>query len=392
MANKSVTWLDEYLGYTSVYTDAPPEFHRFIGLSMVGSAIGDKCFYQSGDHTLYPNIWLIILGNSTFMRKSTSLRFGKNILMRHYPTRVYPNEYSIEKLLEILKEHRIGTFFHFEFISFMNLLNRDYMAGMKNLFTELFDVPETFIRKTKQMEINIERPVISMIAATTNSWFLERVQESDLDGGFLPRFLFVPAISKPKFKLPIKMDMKDKEEVAHNLAELVTTVAVDINGEHDFIMDSESEKLYATWCEGHEQRCIDDPQRYRNFTVRHGDYLLKLAMIHQVLLDNKNFEITSQAMTAAIKDITFLGEKIKYLCEGELAFTKEDRTKLKIKKLISASGIKGISQADLLRKSHLMSDHLRKNLETLKEELYIEEEMIDTGADKKTKIWKSKND
>jgi len=392
MANsKEATWLDEYIGYTTIYSDAPPEFHRYVGLAIIGAALGDSCFYQSGDHTLYTNIWLIILGNSTFMRKSTSLRFGKNILMRHYPTRIYPNEYSIEKMLEILKENSVGTFFHFEFISFMNLLNRDYMAGMKNLFTELFDVPETFTRKTLNKEIIINKPVISMIAATTNSWFLERVQESDLEGGFLPRFLFMPAIKKPKFKLPIKMDPENKERIARHLAEMVNTIKMDANGDHDFILTEESESLYAKWCESHEQRCITDPQRYRSFTVRHGDYLLKLAMIHQVMLDNASFDITTEAMNRAIKDITYLGEKMQILCEGELAFTKEARAILKIKKIIDQNP-DGISQSDILRRSHMLSDQLRKVLDTLKEELHITSELINTGADKPTIMWKPLND
>jgi hypothetical protein len=294
-------------------------------------------------------------------------------------------------MLEILKENRVGIFFHFEFISFMNLLNRDYMAGMKNLFTELFDVPEVFTRKTLNKEIIIDRPVISMLAATTNSWFLERVQESDLEGGFLPRFLFMPAIKKPKFKLPIKMDKEDKEQVSRHLAEIVNTISQDSNGEHDFSMDKVAEGLYADWCEAHEHRCITDPQRFRSFTVRHGDYLLKLAMIHQILLDNKSFIITQEAMQIAIRDITYLGEKMKVLCEGELAFTREDKSKLKIKKIIEQHP-EGISQSDILRRSHMLSDQLRKVLDTLKEELHITSESVAIGGDKPTTIWKPLND
>lgn len=389
---KEGTWLDEYEGYLKTYTDAPPVYQRFIGLTIAGNAIGEKCFYQAGDQALYPNIWLIILGNSTFMRKTTSLRFGKNVLTRHFPHNLYPNEYSIERLLEILKENPTGIFIHEEFISFMSLLNRDYMAGMKNLFTELFDVPETFTRKTQKTEIIINRPVISMLAATTNTWFLEKVQESDLEGGFLPRFLYAPAIKKPKFKKKVKMDPADKLMVATHLKEMVMGITLDQNNEHDFTMDKEADNTYSEWCEAHEQRCIDDPQRFRSFTVRHGDYLLKIAMIHQVMLDNKTFTLTAEAMNRAIKDINHLGDMMKTLCEGELAFTKEGKSKLKVKKIIMESGEKGITQADVLRRSHLMSDQLRKILDTLKEEQYVSDEMIDTGADKKTRVWKPIND
>jgi len=387
MADKN--WLEKYIDYARKYTDAPIEFHRYIGLNILGSAIGDKAFFQFGDTTLYPNLWMVIIAPSSLFRKSTAITLCKNIFIRQFPERIYPNEFSIEKLLEIIKENRIGLFIHYEFITFMNMMNRDYMAGAKNLFTELFDVPETFIRKTRNMEIIITKPVISMLAATTMEWFLEQIKESDIEGGFLPRFLYIPAIIKSKsIVLPPKVDKDKKLELSIELKKIVDNINPNQDEGHCFDIDKGATELYEGWNEYYEKIILDERRRYKSFMVRHSSYLLKIAIIYQCLLDGNSPDITCEAMGLAIKDINSLGDKLKRLCEDEMAFTKDEKAKLKIKKIIEARK-EGISQSEIGRRSGMLSNQLRQILDTLKEEKYILDSMVDTGGDKPTKIWKS---
>lgn len=387
----SETWIDLYQEYASKYTDAPAEFHKYVGLSMIAAAIGNKAYFRFGDMTIYPNLWVIILAPTSLFRKSTVIKMGTSILSRSSTTTLYPNEFSIEKLLEVIKESPTGLFVLYEFITFMSLLNRDYMAGAKSMLTEFFDVPEEFCRKTMGKDFMIKKPVINILAATTADWFLEQVNERDIDAGFLPRFLYVPSIAKIKtMALPPAVNTEEKAVLAKGLSAIVGTITnANINGEIEFAISPTAKELYENWYSKHEKLITHDKQRYKTFMNRHSIYIIKLAIIYQCIIEITQGEnaISAEAMTLAIRDVDHLGNKIKELCDQEMAFTRDDKHKMKIRKIIQGCP-QGISQNDLLRRSGMLAKQLSLVLETLVEESRIECDFIDTGGAKKTKLWR----
>ena len=68
---------------------------------------------------------------------------------------------------------------------------RPYNLGGKALITEWYDKDDDFRRDTKASgTYYIYKPRLSILAASTVQWLTQNCQESDLMGGFLPRWLF----------------------------------------------------------------------------------------------------------------------------------------------------------------------------------------------------------
>ena len=361
-------WINDYKDYCCEITDAPPEYHQYVGLSLIGSLLGKKVYFLMGDTEIYPNLWMILLAPSSLYRKSTSIHLGCKIISSINRDIFYPPQFSQEKILEILNEKSSGLFVFYEFLSFTKMLEKEYMAGTKAIFTELFDVPDYFSRKTKSVEVNIKKPCISILSATTVNWFLEAIKEQDMMGGFLPRFLYVPAQTKLKDNpLPDPVDKALKRKIATQLHFLISPI---LNTKDPIClkMSSESKKLYINWYSKYSDLINFQTMKHKTFMVRFNIYLIKFAIICQSLEGFKDNYIHYPAMEKAIAYINCLEQKIINLCEDELAFTFADKSKKKILKIIREGQEDGVKKSEILHKSGMLSHYLNKVLSSLIEE------------------------
>ena len=286
--------------------------------------------------------------------------------------------------MEILEIQPQGTFVFYEFLSFLGLLSRDYMQGAKAFLTDLYDTPSNYIRKTKLREINIKKPCINIISATTLDWFMEGLKRGDLMGGFLPRFLFVPARNKLKsIYLPPPADENVKAMLVNELRNLTRS---ELTGEMTF--SDEARKLYEEWCMKYESN-IQQNNKYNElllgFLIRLEIYFLKFAMLENI---NRFHSLTIRPET--IKTITqvinWLVNQTTNLVSEEITFTKFQKDRKKIIKMITPEGI---TRRELIRSTHLSLKELNPVLETLLQEEAIYIDFIKTSG-KSTILYKIK--
>jgi len=355
-----------YVNYAESITDAPIEFHNFMGIAGMGCVLGNKVHFPFGDTNIYPNIWIILLAPSSAYRKTTALNIIKRLLLRVDPALVYPNEFSHEKIQEILSQKPYGSFFFSEFITLMGLLNRDYMAGCKAFLADLFDCPVVYERQTKGNNTRIENPAVSIFSATTIEWFLEMVKETDIYGGFLPRFLIVPAYSKTKdMPIPPRVDQVKQKALIDELEEISK-----VSGEA-YLTDG-ARKLHGQWYSRFSE-CADGT-RFNAFYQRLQTYILKFAMIIQVS-KNRGLEITEDSMQEAIGYMDWLSNNMRIIEDNELTFGKVQKDMKKVMGILRQRKTKGESETsrkDLLRATRLSSKELDNTTETL-----FEQEKID---------------
>jgi hypothetical protein len=139
-------WLHDYLRAVTPLTDAPVEFHLVSGLCALAAAVGNRLWTVSWGQSVYPHLWVVLVAPSSFWRKSTSINQAEALLREASPTSVYPSDFSREKFLRILAEQPGGVLTLKEFGGFLATLGRDYMGGMKENLTELYDGPDVFTR------------------------------------------------------------------------------------------------------------------------------------------------------------------------------------------------------------------------------------------------------
>ena len=211
-------YLQLYKEFCEEITDAPPNYHDHIGLLTVSLVLGNQIYLPFGDTRIYPNMWMILLGSSSFSRKTTAINIGKRLVSEVCPDRIYPNEFSHEKIQGLFKDRPAGCFFFSEFVTLMGLLSRDYLSATKGFLTDLYDSPYSYTRETLKSTVTISNPAISIASATTQEWFTDKMKESDVLGGFIPRFLMVmPSKKTRSIGIPPMADQTKRETLKYYL-------------------------------------------------------------------------------------------------------------------------------------------------------------------------------
>ena len=357
-----MTFLDIYKEYATEITDAPIEFHDYVGIATIGSTIGNKCFFPFGDSTIYPNFWLILTAPSSIYRKSTSLNIGRRLLYDFDATKVYPSEFSHERIIANISQQPAGTFYFSEFLTLLGLLSRDYMSPTKGFLTDVYDSFHEYRREISKVEYVIRNPAVSIHAATTLDWFIHRLKEDDIAGGFVTRFLIVPCKQKTQ-DLPIP-PMADPEK-RKKLLSIMHAISTLSGG---FYLSEEAKQLHKEW---YIRTSNVEIGKYSSFIQRLQIYILKFAMCLEVN-NSMSLKISGKSMKEAIAYVNYIVTSLKDIVENELAFTKEMRSVNKIKKILQEH--KEIKRSDLLRLSHLPVRDFNNAIETLMQSDLIKQE------------------
>jgi predicted transcriptional regulator len=316
----------DYMAFASETTDCPETFHWFVSYGIASAIIGRNCYFPFGDNNIYSNLWLILLAPSSEFRKSTALGIGLGILRKVNPTLVLASRFTEEALMADLTQNPQGLIPFFEFKTLLDLVKKDYNAGLKSFLTELYDVPEILSRKTKSGENKTERPFISIISATTSEWFLSSCKEDDFASGFLARFLFIPVVSKGKdLPIPPPADQTKKEALVNSLKK-----TQGIKG--TMSLSSAAREAHNEWYLKFKHR--EKIPQFRGIYSRLQIYLLKLSMIHSIMVF-QSLVINESSVKEAINLTNWLLTQFEGFAKTELAFNKFERNRKKILSLIT---------------------------------------------------------
>lgn len=279
--------LDDFLRmYLETYmpvTDAPAEYLVTAILPAIGAAISTNRWIKWGTKNIYPNIWAMLVGQSTLMRKSTALNIGSHILRqlneensdRHY---ILPNDGSLAGFLEVLNSEKNGILVHSEVASMLENMSKGYNLSMKSLFTDFFDVPSQHkIRMKGEGEIIIVKPIFGIASGTTMNWLKQNITKSDRESGFLARFLYCHREIKDRtLAIPCEADAQRVYQIRQIFGKLIQCEPMAIQ------LDKAFEEAYSSFYNEVEAMLrnplLDDGTK--SFLGRlQTDYYLKLTIL-----------------------------------------------------------------------------------------------------------------
>lgn len=354
-------WLHDYLSAVTPLTDAPVEFHLAAGLSAAAATLGNVRWAESWDQRVYPHLWTVLVAPSSFWRKSTSINSAERLLRDSAPSTLLPSDFSREKFLRILSEKPAGMLTLKEFGGFLAALGRDYMGGMKENLTELYDGPDVFVRSLQSGEITVRQPAITILAATTLDWLESRITDGDLRGGFLARFLFVTAKQKATPKaLTAAMHPVTRLGLQRGLNELFERPGGKVE------LQQPAAEMLDAWIFGWEDEVGRTNHRsdLSGFAVRLQSYALKFAMIYRASNtvgqdDRSDLVLDEQCVRQAIAYCRVLWANVAGLIDDEIATTREAK---ELRRLVSIIGA-GVTRSDALKLSKMRArdfdDYLR---------------------------------
>lgn len=224
------TLIDDYKDWAAVSTDAVPVYHE-LTIFMILSAL---CASGLECHTTYgmvrPNLWGLILGDSTLSRKTTAMKMGMSFIEEIDYNRILASDASAEGMLSGLssRPNQVSMFFRDEVSGFLESIRRkDYMAGLPEMMAQLYDVPPVYTRRLRKETITVTAPVFIFFGGGIQDKTYSLINEQLITSGFLPRFLVVSGkadLNTMRRTGPaIAANIEKRTEIAQHLHKLFDT-------------------------------------------------------------------------------------------------------------------------------------------------------------------------
>jgi hypothetical protein len=187
------TIIHDYLNWASEATDAVPEFHE-ICCAMVMSALMSTTLrlQTSRPDPIVPNLWAMILGESTLTRKSTAMDMGMGFIRDIAQDMEVASHASMEGLMSTLalRPRMVSIFFRDEITGFFSeLQKKDYLTDMDVTMTRLYDVPSRLTRVLKKDTYVVSQPIFIFFGGGVPDKMYSLINENHFASGFVPRFL-----------------------------------------------------------------------------------------------------------------------------------------------------------------------------------------------------------
>lgn len=288
-------------------TDAPLEYGEGAALATLASiTVGRRELdYGSG---IRPNLFLMLAGDSSAPRKSTSVGYAKKLVLDVDDQRVGPRDYTVEGLLKWMQEkdpatkktrNRV-TLFAEEFGSDLARMEA-YATTMSSDFCALYD-GETFEKvRAKSGSFRIERPRVNLFAACAFPMLRRYVKPRDWLNGFFMRFMFITPVNGYRNPYPIapKFPYPEYSACVTALKTLRDDLKTSAGSFAKLSLDQNAEAYYAhvmAQFQAFARTLGPVPQTY---LARFGVNILKLSLLYQVDIDPHSHVTTLAVQQAA---------------------------------------------------------------------------------------------
>jgi len=272
-------------------TEAATVFHKWVGMSVIASALRKKTFAKYGRLKYYPNLYIVLVADPGIARKSQSISFGVELISNVPDIITSADAVTKEALLQDLENcatdatmpdgtqlrHSSLSIISREFESFLGQKKEN--TKMLVLLTDLFDCQELPWKYRTKGSGNSTIPSIylNLLAATTPDSLASCLPSTAIGGGFTSRVLFIWADKRAK-KVAKPEDSPRTQELRDKLCKDLYLIST-ITGQYDFT--KEADHNWNEWYNSYEEMdttrlCKD--AAFNGWYSRKPTYILKLAV------------------------------------------------------------------------------------------------------------------
>ncbi len=198
-------FVERYVNWAQTLGDAAVQYHQAAAFVALSALLSGSIQLPTSFGAIVPNIWVCLLAGTTISRKSTSMGIVMGLLDEVDSSLLMATDGSMEGFAQALSERpgRVSIFFKDEFTGMLeSMMKKDYLAGMPEFFTDLYD-GKTRIRRLRKEEVKIKDPRLIIFAGGIKSRMQQLVTFEHVSSGFLPRFIFVTAETDPTKVKPL---------------------------------------------------------------------------------------------------------------------------------------------------------------------------------------------
>lgn len=369
------TFVERYIEWATGLGDAAPQYHVAGAFVALSSMLSGVVRLPTSFGNMYPNVWFMILADTTLTRKSTSMDIAMDLVAEIDEDILLATDGSLEGLFVALttRSGKPSVFLRDEFSGLLEqMTKRDYLAGMSEMLTKLYDGKQ-MKRVLRRETLEITDPRVIIYAGGIKSRTQEILTYDQVASGFLPRFLFITAesdITKVKpLGPPTTKDTTGRESVKAELTEISQwyrrQTMININGLQVAgpVITWDARLTEAAWVRYNQLEGLLNklgiesvaPEVYTPLYDRLGKSILKVALLLAAARQRSD-ELVVQADD--IVHAAYYGEQWRTYVHDVITSVGKGRDEKRLDavfKQIKVSGGGGLSRAKLMQKHHLSS-------------------------------------
>ncbi len=192
---RTETIIDTYKAWATTTTDAVEEFHELSSAILLSTLMAKTLRLHSNlPFKLIPNLWGMILGDSTLSRKTTAMDMAMDFVGDIDRELVIATDASAEGMVTALENRpgMVSVFFRDEITGLFEAMNKkDYLAALPEILTKMYDVPTFYTRQLAKKTITVTNPIFIFFGGGILDRTYTLIDEQYFLSGFLPRFLVV---------------------------------------------------------------------------------------------------------------------------------------------------------------------------------------------------------
>ena len=215
-------WLYAFRDWTIPRSEAQESLIIWSGLFTLASVAKRHVYFPRslmGSYEIFPNLYVIFVGPSSVIKKSTTVGYGEQLLQQIESINIAPSGTSSSMLIGKMAETVDGsmTIISSEFGTFIQTSQED----MYDILSDLYDgkIKHDYETRAHGAEY-ISHPCLNLFAATTPDW----LQDQPLyvvGGGFSARTIYVHETTTRKRQLYYNLHWPDfaklEKDLAHDL-------------------------------------------------------------------------------------------------------------------------------------------------------------------------------
>ena len=293
MSRELDNWLDSYLKYTD-NTESPVSYHTWCGLSVIAGALQRRVYLQWGlAETIYPNLYVVLIGPSGRTRKGTAIGIAKAMLKATAGVTVVPESSSGRQAMILAMKRASKNFedpidgkikFHCSVTAFSEelsvFLGQGDIAYLSNL-TDWYDSKDDWEYETVgRGKDSLQGLCLNLCGGTAPDWIQSMIPQEALGGGFTSRVIFIVEEKKRKIVPEYVVDDATRE-LGEKLQRDLERIA-NLSGEMRF--DEAGKQAYVEWYIDQDtklsagQAAIPDT-RFSGYCERRATHLRKLMLV-----------------------------------------------------------------------------------------------------------------
>jgi len=352
-------WLDAYLTYTE-NTEPPLSYHTWVGISLIAGALQRKVYLNWGHETIYPNMYIVLVGPSGKARKGTALTIGKDIL-QDIGISLTSESITREALIRDMKDaldsfqdettgklryHCALTAISDELSVFLGQNDVKFLADL----TDWYDSRKSWTYRTKGAGTDkIQGVCFNILGATAPDWLQSILPQEAVGGGFTSRIIFVVEEDKGKI-VPEPIYTREDEELRGMLVRDLERIST-LTGEMRF--SDKGKQKYINWYKKYENdmregKVVIEDTRFTGYMERKATHLRKLSMVLSAARSSERV-ITEDDLSKALSLLSQAEKKMPKTFGGLGTSQYSDITN-KVLNLIQSRG--ELTRSNLMRKMY----------------------------------------